>query len=78
VKEGHIALSPDIRRYHKPKFGDKILLEGIGIFEFQDHMPNQWRRKADVFISDRCEANHFGVKKGIQAWLIRKEEVDKD
>lgn len=78
VREGHVALSPDIRRRFKPKFGDKILLEGLGLFEYQDHMPNQWHRKADVFIGDGCEARQFGVKKGIHAWLIRKEEVKPD
>jgi len=75
VRSGHIALSPDIRKQFKPKFGDKIFLEGFGLFEYQDHMPNQWRRRADIFIADRSTCFRFGLKKGVVAYLVRREAM---
>jgi 3D (Asp-Asp-Asp) domain-containing protein len=71
VRVGHIALSKDLREKFKPKFGDKIILEGIGEFEFQDHMPPQWSKKCDIYFNNLQKALEFG-KKRCRAWLVRK------
>ncbi len=72
VKPGHIALSRDIVKKHKLKFGDLIYLEGeTEPYDFMDTMPPKWKRHADLF-SRRCKtAKEYGVQKR-RLWVVRK------
>ncbi len=63
VKVGMIALSRDLERNLNMDFGDRVLLHGMGIFEFQDRMAPRWNRKADIYLDNQGKAMNFGVKR---------------
>jgi 3D (Asp-Asp-Asp) domain-containing protein len=65
VKEGMLALSRDVERDLGLSFGDRVLLNGLGVFEFQDRMASRWTQKADVFMHSDHKARSFGVKRHI-------------
>ena len=65
VKEGMVAVSRDVERNLNLNFGDRVLLHGLGVFEFQDRMASRWRLKADVFMHSNAKARRFGVKRHI-------------
>lgn len=65
VKEGMIAVSRDVERTLNLDFGDRVLLHGLGVFEFQDRMHTRWRKKVDVFMRSVPNARRFGVKRHI-------------
>jgi 3D (Asp-Asp-Asp) domain-containing protein len=65
VKEGMLALSRDVERNLGLNFGDRVLLHGLGVFEFQDRMASRWTHKADVFMHSDHKARSFGVKRHI-------------
>ena len=62
VKVGMIALSRDLERNLNMEFGDRVLLHGMGVFEFQDRMAPRWNKKADIYLNNQCKAMDFGVK----------------
>jgi len=64
VKEGHVALSRDLERKFGLRFGDKINIHKIGIFEFQDRMHRRKKKQVDIFMKSTKMALKFGVKKG--------------
>ncbi len=63
VKVGMIALSRDLERNLNMDFGDRVLLHGMGVFEFQDRMAPRWNKKVDIYLSNQCKARNFGVKR---------------
>ena len=65
VQEGMLALSRDVERDLGLSFGDRVLLHGLGVFEFQDRMASRWIQKADVFMHSDGKARRFGVKRHI-------------
>ena len=65
VQEGMVALSRDVERNMGLGFGDRVLLHGLGVFEFQDRMASRWTHKADVFMHSDYKARRFGVKRHI-------------
>jgi 3D (Asp-Asp-Asp) domain-containing protein len=65
VQEGMIALSRDVERDLGMSFGDRVLLHGLGVFEFQDRMASRWTLKADVFMHSDQKARCFGVRRQI-------------
>ena len=60
---GVIALSRDLERDLKAKFGDTIILHGIGTFVFKDRMPKKWKLRVDVYLPTHRACMQFGVKK---------------
>lgn len=62
VKVGMIAVSRDLERNLGLKFGDRILLHGMGVFNFQDRMASYWHKKADIYMDRQWKARRFGVK----------------
>lgn len=62
VQRGVIAVSRDLERNLHLGFGDKVLLHGMGVFEFQDRMASRWHKKVDVYMDCQSKARHFGVK----------------
>ena len=62
VKRGVIAVSRDLERNLNLGFGDRVLLHGMGVFEFQDRMASRWHKKVDVYLTTQQKARHFGVK----------------
>lgn len=65
VQEGIVALSRDVERSLNLDFGDRVLLHGLGVFEFQDRMASRWRNKADIFMHSVPNARRFGVKRHV-------------
>jgi 3D (Asp-Asp-Asp) domain-containing protein len=65
VKEGMVAVSSDLERSLKLAFGDRVLLHGLGVFEFQDRMAQSQRKKVDLFMKSDTKARRFGVKRYI-------------
>ena len=73
VKPGYIALSHDIEKQHRLKFGDLIYLEGeTEPYEFMDRMPPQWSRRADLYSRICKDAREYGVQKRM-VWFVRKQ-----
>ena len=73
VKPGYIALSHDIEKQHRLKFGDLIYLEGeTEPYEFMDRMPPQWERRADLYSRSCKDAKEYGVQKRM-CWFVRKQ-----
>ncbi|MDI6853451.1 MAG: 3D domain-containing protein [Deltaproteobacteria bacterium] len=65
VKEGMVAVSRDLEHSLKLAFGDRVLLHGLGVFEFQDRMAQSQRKKVDLFMKSDAKARRFGVKRHI-------------
>ncbi len=62
VKRGMIAVSRDLERNLTLAYGDRVLLHGMGVFEFQDRMASRWHKKVDVYLDSQQKARSFGVK----------------
>ena len=69
VRVGICALSRDIEKDFGLKFGDEIVIEGLGKFEFQDRMNKRLKKHVDIFMSSKFEAFQFGRKKLNVSWL---------
>ena len=65
VREGIVALSRDLEKKFNLKWGDKVRLRGLGVFEFQDRMHRRWKRKVDIFMWNKKKALEFGRKNGV-------------
>ena len=63
VQVGMIALSRDLERNLNMGFGERVLLHGMGVFEFQDRMASRWNKKVDIYLNNQCKARNFGVKR---------------
>ena len=76
VREGHIALSRGIVKAHKVKFGDTVVVHGIGTYDFQDLMPPQWTHpKCDIYIKDKRAATIFGLKRNLKITIIKRKRI---
>ncbi len=65
VKEGMVAVSQDVERMLSLDFGDRVLLHGLGVFEFQDRMSYRKRQKVDIFMRCLKKARRFGIKRHV-------------
>ena len=63
VAEGMLAVSRDVERTLNLGFGDRVLLHGLGVFEFQDRMHSRCKKKVDVFMKTKKKAVKFGVRR---------------
>lgn len=71
VSVGYVALSRDLEEDFGYKFGDKVVIQGMGVFEFQDRMHARKKRQIDIFMWEKQEALKFGVRTGILVPLRR-------
>ena len=76
VREGIMAVSRDVEKRLGLNFGDRVLLEGLGVFEFQDRMAKRWSKKADIFMNCGLRARNFGVRRNIL--LVRVTHTSPD
>jgi 3D (Asp-Asp-Asp) domain-containing protein len=65
VKEGMVAVSRDVERSLNLGFGDRVLLHGLGVFEFQDRMAARLHKKVDIYMDCTSKARRFGVRRYI-------------
>jgi 3D (Asp-Asp-Asp) domain-containing protein len=63
VKRGILAVSRDLERNLDLEFGDRLLLHGLGVYEFQDRMASRWTKKVDIYLDSQQKARRFGVKR---------------
>lgn len=63
VSEGMLAVSRDVERTLNLDFGDRVLLHGLGVFEFQDRMNPRCQQKVDIFMKTKKKAKQFGVRR---------------
>jgi 3D (Asp-Asp-Asp) domain-containing protein len=62
VQRGIVALSRDLEKELMVKFGDRLILVGIGIFIFEDRMHIWKTRQVDIYMQSRKAALQFGVQ----------------
>ena len=64
LRSGFIALSRDLLARFTPgapfRFGDRIELVGIGIFQVEDTMHPRWQRRADIWFPSQAAADAWG------------------
>ncbi len=63
VSEGMLAVSRDVEKTLNLDFGDRVLLHGLGVFEFQDRMNSRCQQKVDIFMKTKKKAQRFGVRR---------------
>jgi 3D (Asp-Asp-Asp) domain-containing protein len=63
VRIGMIALSRDLERKYRLKFGDIVKVHGVGEFIFEDRMPPKWSNRMDIYLGNRAKALQFGIQK---------------
>ncbi len=63
-EDGVVALSRDLERFFGLEFGDRITIEGMGFFRFEDRMHSRKRRQVDIFMESLEKAKEFGRRKG--------------
>lgn len=52
-------------------FGDRVWIEGVGVFEIADVMHPRWTQRIDVLVGTKDQARGFGVRSGVMAVRIR-------
>lgn len=70
VREGTIAISRDLESEFR--LGDKVHIEGLGVFEVWDRMHPRWKKRVDIFFHDTDKAVSFGIK---QTQMIKMEKT---
>jgi 3D (Asp-Asp-Asp) domain-containing protein len=62
-RPGMIALSRDVERALGLRFGDRVVLAGLGTYVFDDRMPWYWWRRVDLYLGSRAAAVQFGLRR---------------
>ncbi len=52
-------------------FGDKVWIEGAGLFQIADVMNSRWTRRIDVLVGTKKQARSFGVRQDVTAVRVR-------
>ena len=63
VREGFLAVSRDVEQALNLGFGDRLLLTGLGVYEFKDRMANRMHKKVDIYMGCKERALRFGVRR---------------
>lgn len=66
---GLLAVSRDLLQWMGLKYGDVVMLEGIGVFNIHDTMHPRWTSRVDILHASPEAARLFGIRKGVK--LIR-------
>lgn len=74
VRVGVLAVSRDLIEEMGLTFGQRVLIPGYGLFEVRDLMHPRWKRKVDIWESDRESARLFGKQQGTLIWVETKRE----
>lgn len=61
-KAGYIAISRDLEQKHGLKFGDRVHIKGLGIFEVQDRTSEEKKNWVDIYMTNYRKAVRFGIK----------------
>jgi len=63
VREGILAVSRDVEEGMNLGFGDRVLLNGLGVYEFKDRMASRMHKKVDIYMGCMERARRFGVRR---------------
>ncbi len=69
IRPGIVAVSRDLLRSGWD-FGDKIHIEGLGVFTIEDTMHQRFRRTIDVAVPNRAAAQKIGRMRNIEVTLL--------
>ena len=69
IRPGIVAVSRDLLKTGW-NFGDKVHIEGLGVFTIEDTMHQRHRRTIDVAVPDRKEAEKIGKRRAIVVTLL--------
>ncbi len=69
IRPGIVAVSRDLLRSGW-EFGDKIHIEGLGVFTIEDTMHHRFRRTIDVAVPDMDAARKIGKMTKIEVTLL--------
>jgi 3D (Asp-Asp-Asp) domain-containing protein len=69
VRVGIIAVSRDVLTELGLVMGQRVLLPGYGMFEVRDKMNKRYRRRVDIWMSDKRAADLHGVKQSVLMWF---------
>ena len=61
VRPGIVALSQDVEWALGVTFGERVVVEGLGTFVFDDRVSARLRRRVDIFVASPQAARRFGV-----------------
>jgi 3D (Asp-Asp-Asp) domain-containing protein len=61
VRPGIVALSRDVEQALGVTFGERVIVEGLGTFVFDDRVSARRRRRVDIFVASPHAARQFGV-----------------
>ncbi len=63
VRDGILAVSRDVEENLNLAFGDRVLLNGLGVYQFQDRTSPRLRKTVDIYMSSHHKAHRFGVRR---------------
>jgi 3D (Asp-Asp-Asp) domain-containing protein len=69
IRPGIVAVSRDLL-HAGWDFGDRIHIEGLGVFTIEDTMHQRFRRTIDVAVSDMEAARKIGLMRNIEVTLL--------
>ena len=69
IRPGIVAVSRDLLKSGW-NYGDKVHIEGLGVFTIEDTMHQRHRRTIDVAVPDRKEAAKIGKRRAIVVTLL--------
>ncbi len=61
VRLGTVAVSQDLYK-NGWSFGKKVYIDSLGVYEINDLVGSQHKRRIDVFMNDRTKALRFGIQ----------------
>lgn len=72
VTPGVLAISRDLATKYGLKFGDKVMLEGYGMFTVGDYMHPRFTKRVDILSLIPGWSNKFGLKRNILLYFSDK------
>jgi len=55
------------------KLGDKLFIEGLGVFAIEDTMHARWKKRIDVAVEGKRDAYKIGLIKNRLVVLLKKK-----
>ncbi len=72
VRPGIVAVSRDLLKSGW-KLGDKLFIEGLGVFAIEDTMHARWKKRIDVAVEGKRDAYKIGLIKNRLVVLLKKK-----
>ena len=72
-----VAVSQDMLRDGRVKYGDPIYIEGFGTRIVNDCMNKRYTNRIDLLVFTQQEEHVIGVRKNVKVWRIDYEQEGK-